>query len=116
MAAEPPQAEDDELGPRDSAMRNLELCNGRRSKRVKGTLGDSRIALRHLKGIAATIDQLDAERKAPLIHQPSDAVERDVIRLIAHRTSEQLRKLVRRRRHGKAGCVEQAFEQFRAPG
>ena len=60
----------------EAAVRLLELADRGLAERDERAFGDPRIALGDIERIAAPVDQLDAEREAPLVDQPPHAVER----------------------------------------
>src|SRR5256885_908354 len=94
----------------------LELGRSRATERKQCAFGDRGIAFGDLERVAATVDQLDPERKSPFVDQPPRSIETNVVRLAAHCLAEQSSKFIGGRRHCEAGGVEQAFEQLWAPG
>ena len=96
-------------------MHLLELARRRGSEGIQGAFGYPGIAECHFEGIAAAVDELDPERKAPLVDHTPRAIECDVIGVAAHR-GEPFREFFRRRRHFETGRVEEALEQFGTAG
>ena len=70
--------------------------------RQRARLRRRRYSLRRLPAGRGAGDQLDTEREPPLVDQPPDAVEANVIRLPPHRLGQKCGELVRRRRHCEA--------------
>jgi hypothetical protein len=75
LAAEPAEAEDDQLAARH---RPCALSNSRDAASASDDrgLGDPRIAFGDVERVAVRGDQLDAEREAALVDPPPHAVER----------------------------------------
>ena len=85
VSAEPAQPEDHQLPVGNPAVRFFKLRAGGLGERDERPFGHAGIAFGDVQRIATAIDQLDPERESAFVHQPSNPIEPDVIRLPQHR-------------------------------
>src|SRR5206468_7682996 len=91
---ETPKSQNEQFSLAEPTVHLLELARGRGSEGIQSAFGYPGIAKCHFEGIAAAVDELDPERKAPLVDHTPRAIECDVIGVAAHRGGEAFRKFL----------------------